>query len=113
MRIRDEQYAGPGALLGGVLGAVAGLGFSTGFNSTRAAKERTRAVLGISAGLLAGIGAGYIIGSMFADSDIVIAQPDSDDYNYMRQYACYPDTLPLSLELLKDSLNSSNSLLTK
>ena len=103
VRISGQKYAPAGALLGGLVGALGGALVASGFDSTKAATEHTRVWLGVGAGLLAGAAAGYIVGGMIEDSDIVFPQPSPEDYSDIRVYARYPDTLPSALRAAIDS----------
>jgi len=95
-----------GAAIGGGLGIAGGIFAVNGFSFDSAKVAKTTAgqtVIGILAGLAVGGVVGYLVGGAFHDSDIVVAQPEPEDYGIIRQYAVYPDTLPLELQVAIDS----------
>ncbi len=107
IRIIGTNYSRGGAVLGGLVGAIGGIFASGALDSSAPDKERSRFVLGFGIGLVAGAGLGYFVGSNFADTDIILAHPHDTDYDFLRQYALYPDTIPHALELTIDSMEES------
>jgi hypothetical protein len=102
-RNEDRMY---GAAIGGGLGIAAGIFAANGFSFDSAKVASTsagRTVIGVLAGLVVGGAIGYFIGGATHDSDIIVAQPEPDDYAIIRQYSVYPDTLPLELQIAIDS----------
>ncbi len=108
VRVVGQRYDRGGAVLGGLIGAVGGIFASGALDSASPNQERTRFALGLGIGLVAGAGIGYLVGGMFADSDIVLAHPTDSDYNFLRQYALYPDSLPPRMEEVIDSIEAED-----
>ena len=95
-----------GAVIGGGLGVAGGIFAANAFSFDSAKVAQTSAgktVIGIVAGLVVGGAIGYFVGGAFHDSDIVVPQPEPDDYAIIRQYAIYSDSIPPELQAAIDS----------
>ena len=102
-RIENHFY---GAVIGGGLGIAGGIFAANrfSFDSAKVASTSTKnTVIGIIAGLAIGGALGYFVGGAFHDSDIVVAQPNPEDYAIIRQYAIYSDSIPPELQAAIDS----------
>jgi hypothetical protein len=108
--IVGNHYEKGGAVLGGIAGTVTGILLASDFDSTRLATERTRSLLGLGAGLVAGAAVGYLVGDIFSDSDTVFPHPDDSDYSFLRERAVYPDSLPPELKFTLDSVDRADSI---
>jgi hypothetical protein len=107
--IIGDKYDRGGAVLGGLVGAIGGIFLSGALDSAAPNQERSRFVIGFGAGLVIGAGLGYFLGGRIADDDIVLAHPSDTDYNFLNQYAFYPDGMPRFLEKKVHKIESQNT----
>src|SRR5579883_186403 len=100
------QSQGAGAVVGALVGIAAGIFVVGGgsFDSAKlASRGGTRITLGAVAGGLAGGVLGFWGGTLLKDTDMVFPQSTPEDYNFISQFARYPDSIPPNIRTAIDS----------